>query len=144
MKKIISACIMIFAFMAVYSQTIPAEHQLLRTSGFAVHAAHKYSIANNTSTLNLGKCIEHQKFAVIQYKTGNKTTAIYHSAYARRLAFVLIEKNGGKINASFDFTPEELNLLSGSPSDQDLDNALSVKSFNDADYLNPQLTGVDL
>ncbi len=145
MKKIFASLVIIFAIMTAYSQTIPVDQQLIRTTGFAVRAAQKSVIANNIYTGNLAKCIEHQRIAVAMFKEGNKTQAVYHSIYARNLAFMVIEANGMKINPKFEFTLEEKALGSGSPSNVQLDAALPTgKALKDQDYLDPQLTGVDL
>jgi len=144
MKKHLSFFVMIFFVSFAFSQTVSVEQQLIRTSGFTVHAAHKSFIAGGISTGNLSKSIEHQRYAVLQFKTGNISTAVHHSIYARNLAFLVIEANGGKINQNFAFTNEETQLSVGSPEKAILDNILTGKTLRDEDFANPQLTGIDL
>jgi len=145
MKKLFTSLVIIFAVVAIHAQTIPVDQQLIRTSGFTVHAAHKSAIASNVSSENLAKCIEHQRIAVSLFKEGNKDMAIYHSIYARNLAFEVIKTNGMTVNPKLEFTTEERALDSGSPSNEQLDSTLpSGKSFTDQNYLDPQLMGIDL
>ncbi len=144
MKKYFTFSLLILFVSIGFSQTIPDDQQLIRTTGFTVHAAHKMALANGTSLTNLGKCIEHQRHAVSEYKLGNKTQAIYHSAYARELAFDIITANGGKIQQYLEFTDTEKSMISGSPSHETLDAAISGKISPDNEYLAPQLTAVDL
>jgi hypothetical protein len=143
MKMYILAFILVFAFVSARSQTIPTEQQLIRTTGFAVHAAHKAVLSNGVFTGNLSKAIEHQRYAVSQFKSGILTLAVYHSAHARTLALSVIEANSGKINQAFLFTDDENKLIKDLPSESELDKILK-DDLKDQDYIDPQLTGIDL
>lgn len=143
MKKLFNLFVLVLFSSFAFSQNISVEQQLIRTTGFTIHAAHKLFIAHGIKTGNLSKSIEHQRYAVLQFKTGNMNDAVYHSAYARRLAFSVIEANNGTINPTFLFTEEELNRTKGSPSDDVLEKAVKINS-TDEDYKNPQLTGIDI
>lgn len=143
MKHIIASVCILFAFAFVQAQTVTVEQQMLRTTGFAVHAAHKAVLSNSVFTGNLAKCIEHQRYAVIQYKSGNTSLAIFHSARARNLAFSVIEANSSRVNNAFLFTTEEKALMNAMPSDSELDKILKG-DLNDQNYLDPQLSGIDL
>jgi hypothetical protein len=143
MKHIIASVCILFAFAFVQAQTVTVEQQMLRTTGFAVHSAHKAVLANGIYNGNLSKCIEHQRYAVIQYKSGNISLAVFHSARARNLAFSVIEANSSKVNGAFLFTTEEKALMNAMPSDSELDKILK-DDLKDQNYLDPQLTGVDL
>jgi hypothetical protein len=144
MKRVLSSFVLLFVFSFIYAQTIPAEQQLIRMSGFAVHSAHKAVLSSGVYTGDLAKCIEHQRYAVIQYKEGNTTEAIYHSAHARTLAISVTEANNGRVNPNLSFSQEEQQMISGSPSPAELDKKLTGKELKDENYLDPQLTGVDL
>jgi hypothetical protein len=145
MKKLLASLVIIFTVFAIQAQTIPVDQQLIRTTGFTVRAAQKSVIANSVYTGNLAKCIEHQKKAVSLFKEGNKSLAVFHSIYARNLAFEVIKANGMDVNAKYEFTAEEKALENGSPSVEQLNSALPAGiTLKDEDYLNPQLTGVDL
>ncbi len=143
MKNIIVSLFIMFAFSIAHSQTITVEQQMIRTTGFAVHSAHKAVLSKGIYTGNLAKCIEHQRYAVSQYKAGNISVAVFHSARARNLAFQVIEANSSKINSTLQFTAEEKALMNAMPSDSELDKILKG-DLNDQKYLDPQLTGVDL
>ena len=139
MKKYFAFIFMIVFLFMGYSQAIPDDQQLIRTTGFTVHAAHKMALSSGTSLTNLGKCIEHQRHAVSKFKLGNKTQAIYHSAYAREMAFTIITANGGKIHQTFEFSDAEKTLFAGSPTHEILDAVIIGKLLSDNEYLVSQM-----
>lgn len=135
---------LLFSFFIVNAQEISVEHQIIRTTGFAVHSAHKAAIANQVLNGNLSRCIEHQRLAVQLFKTGNITEAVYHSLYARKLAFTVIEANNMKISPAFQLNDKEKEFEKKMPPASELDKKLNGKSLIDADYLTPVLEGVDI
>lgn len=143
MKRLSVSLILIFIVTAVFSQQISVEQQLIRQSGLVVHAAHKSFIAHGVSTCNLAKSIEHQRHAVQLFTAGNITEAVYHSAYARILAFLAYTANTGQELKNLSFTPEENLLLKHSPSHTELDKIIS-KELKDELFSDPQLSGIDL
>ncbi len=143
MKKIYYGLILVFVFSMTYSQDIPVGEQLLRTTGFAVHAAHKAVLANGVYTGDMAKSIEHQRYAVRQYKHGDKKTAFYHSAYARKLAFSAINANRSNVNPAFEFTEEEKALIKDSPADEELDKVFN-RPMKDENYLDKTPFAIDL
>lgn len=142
--KVLSIILSIIIFSVLRAQELSDEHQIIRTTGFAVHSAHKAAIANKVLNGNLSKSIEHQRLAVQLFKTGKVTEAVYHSIYARKLAFSVIEANKMKIPTALEFTVKEKEYINKMPSTNELDKKLEGKKLNDNDYLIPQLEGIDL
>lgn len=142
--KILAIILCIISFSVIRAQELSIEHQIIRTTGFAVHSAHKASIANQVLTGNLSRSIEHQRIAVQLFKTGNVTEAVYHSLYARKLAFTVMEANKMKISTAFEFNEKEKEYEKKMPSTNELDKKLEGKKLHDNDYLIPQLEGIDL
>lgn len=146
MKKILVSLFVFALAISLNAQTVPTDQQLIRTSGFSVHAAHKAVLSNGVYTGNFAKCVEHQRYAVDQFKRGEKTTAVYHAAYARRLALLVIKANNSKPHPSFEFTADENAIITGSPSDSEMDSSVfkGGAAPKDEDYLDSHLTGIDL
>ncbi len=143
MKRLSVSLIFFIIFTAVYSQQISVEQQLIRKSGLVIHAAHKSFIAHGVSTGNLAKSIEHQRYAIQLFTSGNISQATYHSAYARTLGFQVYEANTGQVLKNLSFTAEENALIMNSPSHTELDKVISPELKDDL-YADPQLPGVDL
>lgn len=144
MKKLITLIVLLsFAFIA-NSQNNTVEFELIRKSGFAVSSAHKAALSQNKSIENLNKSIEHQKYAVLLFNENKTEQAIFHSAFARKLAFDIIKANNLKVNDAYNFTQAELDLLKSSPSNSDLENALPLQLKTNESYLNPELEDIHL
>lgn len=144
MKKLITLLVILsFAFIA-NSQNNTLEFELIRNSGFAVSSAHKAVISQNISKENLNKCIEHQRYAVILFNENKIQQAIYHSAYARRLAINIIQANKMQVNNAYNFSQAEKNIITSSPNDIDLDKALPFELKTNESYLNPELQDIHL
>jgi hypothetical protein len=146
MKRILFSLIVFGLFISGFSQNMNNVQQTLRTTGFAVHAAHKLTIANGILTGDLSKSIVHQKHAIQVYKDGNTDLALQHSLRSRNLAFSVIVANGGSIHPSFELTDEELSVVENGLSPADLDRLylqISIE-LDDQDYLTPLLEGIDL
>jgi len=144
MKKLITLLVILsFAFIAK-SQNNTVEFELIRKSGFTVSSAHKAVLGQNISHENLNKCIEHQRYAILLFNENKIQQAVYHSAYARRMAFEIIQANKMQVNDAYKFTQSELEIIISSPINADLDKNLTLEIKDSQTYKVAELEGIHL
>ncbi len=71
----------------------------------AIKAYRKKKVASGGA---LGKSVDHQRYALEQYKAGNFQKAVLHSWKARKLAFISLEANGGTIDKAWAMDVEKV------------------------------------
>ncbi|MES2627686.1 MAG: hypothetical protein V4616_01845 [Bacteroidota bacterium] len=113
----------------------------IRRTAFIIGEAHKQLLKLDSAQRD-GKfalAIAHQRMARRSFEVADYKNAVYHSAYARRLAMILNSYSNKALNSKFKDTPEEMELVRNSPTDKVLTEQVQKGNpgikFSDSDYL---------
>ncbi|HEX4888286.1 MAG TPA: hypothetical protein VFV37_09605 [Luteibaculaceae bacterium] len=113
----------------------------IRRSAYIIQQAHKELFKLDSAKMEgkFAKAIGHQRMARSYFQVNDFKNAVYHSAYARRLAASVYFSYNPLPNNQLRDTPQEAKLASGGPSDKDLDKRLVDSNpgitFNDKDFI---------
>lgn len=117
LSTIISILFLTTNLMSQPRMRIQAQKVLHRTTFVLAHAQKELRISRNF-TGDFSKAVAHQKLARRLYTKGLYQRSIYHSRFARQLAFRVIKDNKGV--EAYRFNKEEEELFKNAPKDEEL------------------------